>query len=31
MLGLVYDGRQYLFMLNENVTIVCYELEFGFW
>lgn len=31
VLSLVYDGRQYLFMLNENVAIVCYELEFRFW
>lgn len=31
MLSLIHDGSQYLYILDENVTIVCYELDFGFW
>lgn len=31
MLDLMYDGSQYLCILNENVATVYYELDFKFW
>lgn len=30
MLDLIYDGSQYLCILNENVAIVYFELDFAF-
>lgn len=31
MLDLIFDGSQYLCILNENVATVCYELDLAFW